>query len=72
MKSKPQERADDGMQNNSKSKPKLDDLAASQIGKMLRAHFDDALNEQVPDRFKSLLDRLEAAEKSTDKGAKHE
>ncbi|MCI5074854.1 NepR family anti-sigma factor [Oricola sp.] len=47
--------------------PKLDDLAVSQIGKKLRAQFDEVLSEPVPDRFVDLLNRLEAAEQKPSK-----
>lgn len=46
-----------------KKPPKLDELAGSQIGKKLRAQFDEVLGEPVPDRFVDLLNKLEAAEK---------
>lgn len=52
--------------------PKLDDLAASQIGKKLRAQFDQMVGEPVPDRFLELLNRLEAAEKKPAKDGGHE
>jgi Anti-sigma factor NepR len=55
------------MQNGKKKPPKLDDLAVSQIGKKLRAQFDEILNEQVPDRFLDLLNQLDAAEKKSPK-----
>jgi hypothetical protein len=31
------------------------------IGRALRAHYDDLLNEPLPPRFEDLLSRLEAA-----------
>ncbi|WP_246717399.1 NepR family anti-sigma factor [Oricola nitratireducens] len=55
------------MQDGKKKPPKLDDLAASQIGKKLRAKFDEVLSEPVPDRFVDLLNKLEAAEKKQSK-----
>lgn len=55
------------MPESNKKKPKLNDLAASQIGKKLRAQFDEVLGEPVPDRFVDLLNQLEAAEKKTAK-----
>lgn len=54
-------------------KPKLDDLAATQIGRKLKAEFDSVVSEPVPDRFLSLLEKLEAAEKKkTGNGDDHE
>lgn len=53
------------MPESTKKKPKLNDLAASQIGKKLRAQFDEVLGEPVPDRFVDLLNQLEAAEKKS-------
>ena len=55
------------MQDGKKKPPKLDDLAVSQIGKKLRAQFDEVLSEPVPDRFVDLLNKLEAAEKKQSK-----
>ena len=55
-----------------KKSPKLDDLTASQIGKRLRAQFDEVLHEPVPDRFLDLLNRLETAEKKPAKDGDHE
>ncbi len=55
------------MPDSEKKKPKLNDLAASQIGKKLRAQFDEVLGEPVPDRFVDLLNQLEAAEKKSAK-----
>ena len=51
-----------------KKPPKLDDLTASQIGKRLRAQFDEVLNEPVPDRFRDLLNRLRG--KQTGEGSR--
>lgn len=50
-----------------KKKPKLDDLAVSQIGRKLRAQFDEVLSEPIPDRFVDLLNKLEASEKKPSK-----
>ena len=55
------------MPENRKKAPKLNDLAVSQIGKKLRAQFDDVVNEPVPDRFVELLNQLEAAQKKSAK-----
>lgn len=52
--------------------PKLDDLTASQIGRKLRAQFDEVLSEPVPDRFVDLLNRLESAEKKPAKDSDDE
>ncbi|MFZ2100157.1 MAG: NepR family anti-sigma factor [Oricola sp.] len=60
------------MPHENKKPPKLDDLAASHIGKKLRAQFDHVLNEPVPDRFMDLLNRLEAAEKKPSKDSDHD
>lgn len=59
--------AQDDMPGRDRKKPRLNDLAASQIGKKLRAQFDEVLAEPVPDRFVALLNELEAAEKNTAK-----
>lgn len=37
------------------------------IGKRLKAYFEDVASEPVPDRFLSLLDALDAAEKNSAK-----
>lgn len=42
--------------------PTLDELASSRIGQRLRVSFEDMLNEEVPDRFHDLLNRLESSE----------
>ena len=55
-----------------KKPPKLDDLSSSQIGKRLRAQFDEVLNEPVPDRFLDLLNRLESAESKPAKDRDHD
>lgn len=50
-------------QNGKKSvEPTLEPLLQAHIGKQLREMFDAMAREPVPDRFKSLLDRLEAGE----------
>jgi len=60
------------MPESDKKKPKLNDLAVSQIGKKLRAQFDEVLSEPVPDRFVDLLNQLEAAEKKSAKDGDNE
>jgi len=60
------------MPESNKKKPKLNDLAASQIGKKLRAQFDEVLGEPVPDRFVDLLNQLEASEKKSAKDGGNE
>ena len=37
--------------------------ASSAIGRRLKAYYEDVASEPVPDRFLSLLDALDAAEK---------
>lgn len=56
----------------SEKKPRLNNLAASQIGKKLRAQFDEVLSEPVPDRFVDLLNQLEAAQKKSAKDGDNE
>lgn len=36
--------------------------STSAIGRRLKAYYDDVASEPVPDRFMSLLDKLDAAE----------
>jgi len=60
------------MSGHDKKNPKLNDLAVSQIGKKLRAQFDEVLSEPVPDRFVELLNQLEAAEKKPAKDGDNE
>ncbi len=43
----------------------LHPLIQSQIGKHLRAVYDDVVNEPVPDRFIELLEQLEASAQKT-------
>jgi hypothetical protein len=43
--------------------PTLEPLLQAHIGKQLRTMYDAMTREPVPDRFKLLLDRLEAGEK---------
>ncbi len=40
----------------------LEPLLQAHIGRKLREYYDSAAREPVPDRFKMLLDRLEAGE----------
>ena len=42
--------------------------AGSAIGKRLKAYYEDVASEPVPDRFLSLLDQLDAAEKKAKSG----
>ncbi len=42
--------------------PRLEPLLQAHIGKQLRDMFENMAREPVPDRFRSLLDRLEAGE----------
>lgn len=60
------------MPDSKNGKPRLDDLAATQIGRKLRAQFDEIVNEPVPDRFLELLNELQAAEKKAGKDVDHE
>lgn len=39
--------------------PRIDSRIQHEIGKHLRAHYDDVINEPVPDRFMELLEELE-------------
>jgi hypothetical protein len=41
----------------------LDELSSSQIGKRLKSMYDEVVREPVPDKFMSLLENLERAEK---------
>jgi hypothetical protein len=40
----------------------LEPLLQAHIGRKLREYYDSAAREPVPDRFKTLLDRLESGE----------
>ena len=40
----------------------LEPLLQAHIGRKLREYYDSAVREPVPDRFKTLLDRLESGE----------
>jgi hypothetical protein len=42
-----------------KSAPKMDPRIQREIGKHLRAHYDDVINEPVPEKFLELLAELE-------------
>lgn len=46
----------------------LDDLSSSHIGKRLRSMYDEVVREPVPDKFTSLLENLERAEKERSNG----
>lgn len=52
----------DSMEEEGKSAPSLDALAASRIGKRLREAYDRIVEEPVPDRFANLLSELEQQE----------
>ncbi len=39
--------------------PRIDPRIQREIGKHLRAHYDDVVNEPVPDKFIELLQELE-------------
>ena len=39
--------------------PHMDSRIQTEIGKHLRAHYDDLVNEPVPDKFMELLEKLE-------------
>jgi hypothetical protein len=39
--------------------PQIDPRIQHEIGKHLRAHYDDIVNEPVPDKFMELLEKLE-------------
>ncbi|MGE0213326.1 MAG: NepR family anti-sigma factor [Parvibaculaceae bacterium] len=42
--------------------PALDHESQAQIGRMLKAMYDEVADEQVPDKFVELLRQLEASE----------
>lgn len=39
--------------------PQIDPRVQLEIGKHLRAHYDNVINEPVPDKFMDLLEKLE-------------
>lgn len=41
------------------AKPHIDPRVQREIGKHLRAHYDDLINEPIPDKFIELLEQLE-------------
>jgi hypothetical protein len=41
------------------AKPPIDARIQHEIGKHLRAHYDDVISEPVPDRIMELLEKLE-------------
>jgi Anti-sigma factor NepR len=53
---------------NKKVEPTLEPLLQAHIGKQLRQMYDAMTREPVPERFKLLLDRLEAGETPQDHG----
>ena len=46
-----------------KANARIDPRIQREIGKHLRAHYDDVINEPVPDRFIELLQQLEQSVK---------
>jgi hypothetical protein len=54
---------DDNDNNNRATEPTLEPLLQAHIGKQLREMFSAMAREPVPERFKLLLDQLEAAER---------
>lgn len=46
----------------SKDQPGLDAESQAQIGRMLKAMYDEVAREEVPDKFLELLKQLEAKE----------
>ncbi|WP_099864840.1 NepR family anti-sigma factor [Pararhizobium haloflavum] len=46
----------------------LEDLSSSHIGKRLKSIYDEIVSEPVPDKFTSLLESLERAEKGRSNG----
>ncbi|WP_294539092.1 NepR family anti-sigma factor [uncultured Rhodoblastus sp.] len=54
---------DNNNNNNKAAEPTLEPLLQAHIGKQLKEMFGAMAREPVPERFKLLLDQLEAAEK---------
>jgi hypothetical protein len=50
----------------------LDARSQEAIGRSLKAHYEDLVRAPVPDKFREMLDRLEAAEESKPQGAADE
>ena len=50
----------------------LDARSQEAIGRSLKAHYEDLVRAPVPDKFREMLDRLEAAEQSKPQGAADE
>lgn len=48
-----------GVRSGDKSTARIDPRIQREIGKHLRAHYDDLVNEPVPDKFMQLLQQLE-------------
>ena len=46
--------------------PEIDSELQAHIGRHLKASYDDILGQDVPDRFRDLLEQLEAKQKNTD------
>lgn len=53
--------------NTKEVEPTLEPLLQAHIGKQLRQMYDFMIREPVPERFKLLLDRLEAGEAPQDR-----
>ena len=53
--------------NTKEVEPTLEPLLQAHIGKQLRQMYDSMVREPVPERFKLLLDRLEAGEAPRDR-----
>ncbi len=53
-----------GKKDSGGSRPKLDGESQAQIGRMLKAMYDEVAQEPVPDRFRDLLKQLEGKEPS--------
>jgi hypothetical protein len=45
--------------------PEIDSELQTHIGRHLKASYDDILGQEVPDRFRDLLQQLEAKEKDS-------
>jgi hypothetical protein len=45
---------------------------SAQIDENLKRVYEDMLNEEVPDRFKALIQQLKQSEKTTDRGGSDE
>lgn len=52
-----------GLASSEHAGPQIDSRIQHEIGKHLRAHYDDIVNEPVPDKFMELLAKLEQSVK---------